>query len=505
MSAILNFLRGCDRVLGVILKAISGLCFILLLLLLAANVFFRLVPVFSMGWFDEIVEMTFAWMIFIGAAELWRLDEHFQVDVLLKPLRRRRTGCIWKLAIDLFCLVFAVIFFLYSYRLTLMATDTTPIFKWSKRLLYGCMPFAGALMGLYTVRNILRDLKELVEKKVKIQGGKTMRSGKCALVIFLVAALTTVLVLPGFSAAPKYNWKLASVLPDTHPVHKALLFFADKVEEKSKGQIKITVFPAGQLGQEQDYIEGMKLGTMEIAKVSSAPLGQFSPSLQVVSLPFIWRDLEHQHAVLDGPIGKRLMDDLYKNGFKGLAFLDAGFRNISTRTKPIRVPADLKGMKIRVMQSKPLIDTINAFGATAVPMGQSEVYVALQQKVIDGWENNEPTVLSFNMQEVCKYYSYTRHCSIPDILVMSRPVFDALPADLKTAVESAAQETVPVYRKIWADYIDDAVRQLKAKGMEFNEVDDIKAFQALVRPIWKEYESLVGADLIEAIAEYKTK
>ena len=307
----------------------------------------------------------------------------------------------------------------------------------------------------------------------------------------------------GFAATAKYNWKLASVLPDSHPVHKALTYFAEQVADKTKGAVKITVYPAGQLGQEKDYIEGVKIGAIEITKVSSAPLGQFAPSLQVVSLPFIWRNDAHQHAVLDSAIGTRLMKDLEKNGFKGLAFFDAGFRNVTTQVGPVKVPADLKGQKIRVMQSKPLIDTINAFGATAVPMGQSEVYVALQQKVIDGWENNEPTVLTFNMQEVCKYFSYTRHTSIPDILVMSKSVFDSTPKNIQKAILDAAAKTVPYQRKIWADYIDDAVKQLKAKGMVFNEVNNIKDFQALAKPIYKEFEPVVGADLIDAIVKHK--
>lgn len=307
----------------------------------------------------------------------------------------------------------------------------------------------------------------------------------------------------GFAATAKYNWKLASVLPDSHPVHKALVYFAEQVGEKTKGEVKITVFPAGQLGQEKDYIEGVKVGAIEITKVSSAPLGQFAPSLQVVSLPFIWRNDAHQHAVLDGPVGARLMKDLEKNGFKGLAFFDAGFRNVTTQAGPVKVPADLKGKKVRVMQSKPLIDTINAFGATAVPMGQSEVYVALQQKVIDGWENNEPTVLTFNMQEVCKYFTYTRHTSIPDILVMSKQVFDAAPKNIQTAILAAAAQAIPYQRKIWASYIDDAVKQLKAKGMVFNEVNDIREFQALAKPIYKQFEPVVGADLIDAIVKQK--
>jgi len=301
--------------------------------------------------------------------------------------------------------------------------------------------------------------------------------------------------------AATYNWKLASVLPASHPVHQALVLFADKAKEKTKGEVAITVFPAGQLGQEKDYIEGSRLGSIEITKVSSAPLGQFAKGLQVVSLPFIWKDLGHQHRVADGPIGKRLMADLEKSGFKGLAFFDAGFRNVTTRIAPVRKPDDLKGLKIRVMQSEPLIATINAFGAVAVPMGQSEVYVALQQKVIDGWENNEPTVLSFNMQEVAKYFSYTRHVSIPDILIMSKPVFDSAPPAIQKAILEAAAEAIPVQRKIWADYIGTATQQLKSKGMDFNEVDNIGAFQAKAKPVYKQYESTVGADLIQAILD----
>jgi len=200
-----------------------------------------------------------------------------------------------------------------------------------------------------------------------------MKKASCFVVWVICVALGVVFTGSLFesSHAATYNWKLASVLPASHPVHQALAMFADKVKEKTKGEVVITVFPAGQLGQEKDYIEGAQLGSIEITKVSSAPLGQFAKSLQVVSLPFIWKDPDHQQRVLDGAIGKRLMADLEKSGFKGLAFFDAGFRNVTTRVGPVRKPDDLKGLKIRVMQSEPLIATINAFGATAVPMGQS--------------------------------------------------------------------------------------------------------------------------------------
>ncbi|MBP7495680.1 MAG: TRAP transporter substrate-binding protein [Spirochaetales bacterium] len=319
--------------------------------------------------------------------------------------------------------------------------------------------------------------------------------------IFLIGLLVMAVFTTG--AAPKYNWKLASVLPESHPVHKALVFFADKMAERTQGDVKVTLFPAGQLGQEKDYIEGVKIGSIELTKVSAGPMGQYAPTLQVLSLPFIWRDLDHQHKVLQGPIGERLMKDMEKEGFKGLAFLDAGFRSITTSKGPIYTPADLKGLKIRVMQSKPLIDTINALGATAVPMGQSEVYTALQTKVIDGWENNEPTVLSFNMQEVAKYFSYTRHSSIPDVLIMSKRVFDKAPKNIQDAVLATAKDTIQEHNKLWALMIDDTIKQLKAKGMIFNEVKDIKEFQKAASGVWKEFEPIVGRDLIDAIVNTK--
>ncbi len=303
------------------------------------------------------------------------------------------------------------------------------------------------------------------------------------------------------TATQVYEWSLASVLPETHPVHKSLLFFADEVRSRTNGQIDITVYGGGQLGDERDYIEGIQLGTIDVTKVSAAPLGQFSESLQVVSLPFIFRDQAHQHAVLRGEIGDRLMADLAQNGFKGLTFMDSGFRSVTTATGPVRTPADMRGQRIRVMPSAPLIDTINALGATAVPMGQGEVYVALQQGVIEGWENNEPTVIAFNMQEVARYYSYTRHVSIPDILIMSASSFNALPANLQTALMEAAAATAPFHTQIWNDFVEEAKRDLAARGMVFNEVNDIRQFQAVAQPIYDQYDPIVGRGLIRQILD----
>lgn len=342
-------------------------------------------------------------------------------------------------------------------------------------------------------------------KGLNKKGVTKVKKGNFSKVLLLMATASLFVAssIPGLAAGPKYKWKLASVLTEIHPVHKTLVCFADRVKELTKGEAEISVFPAGQLGQEKDYIEGCKLGTIEITKISAAALGQFSDKLQVVSLPFIFRDEKHQHQVLDGKIGKILMADLEPKGFKGLAWFDAGFRNISLRDKPVRVPADLKGLKIRVMQSKTLIDTITAFGATAVPMGMGDVYTAIQTKVIDGWENNEPSVLSANMNEVCKFYSYTRHTFIPDIFIMSNNIYQTASPQVRKALTQAAAEATVMQRKIWAEDNDKTVKTLKARGMIFNEVNNIKDFQAIVRPVVKQYEKTVGAALLKQIINTK--
>ena len=332
--------------------------------------------------------------------------------------------------------------------------------------------------------------------------GTVMR--KITILVLIGVFVTSIAVFGGGSQEEAdvqevYEWSLASTLPETHPVHASLLYFADQARELSDGQIDITVYGGGQLGDEQDYIEGMQLGTIDVTKVSSAPLGQFVDSLQVVSLPFIFRDQAHQHAVLQGEIGERLMADLETEGFKGLTFMDSGFRSVTTAYGPVYEPADMEGKRIRVMPSEPLIDTINALGATAVPMGQQEVYVGLQQGVIDGWENNEPTVLAFDLQEVAPYYSYTRHVSIPDILIMDADTFNALPSNLQSAVMEAADATRPFHTNLWNDYIDEAREQLSDRGMVFNEVNDIRQFQEIVQPIYDQYDSIVGPGLIEEI------
>lgn len=304
-------------------------------------------------------------------------------------------------------------------------------------------------------------------------------------------------------APEKVVMKLSSVLPEGHPTHEAMLFFADKVKEKTHGQIEIQVFPNSQLGEQRDALEGMKVGTLEMAMSATGPLAQFVPTIDVLNLPYLFKSLDHMHNVLDGEPGKKLAEDIEKSGFKFLFWMDSGSRNIINNKRPINKPEDLKGLKIRVMTSNLMVDTLNKMGAIATPMGQGEVYSALQQGVLDGWENNPPTLLTLKLYEVSKYFSWTRHFMIPDVVLMSKKVYDKLTPEQQQAIIEAAKEAQAKQRELWANYEEKAVEELKQKGIIFNEVPDITPFAEKVKPVWKTYTDKFGTQLVDMIQNTK--
>ena len=302
---------------------------------------------------------------------------------------------------------------------------------------------------------------------------------------------------------PKYKLKFATQLPESHPVAAAALVYAKKVKEKSNGQIEITVFNNGTLGQERDLVEGMKLGTVDMANVNAALMVGFAPRWQVFSLPYIFQSEEHMYKVVNGPIGQDLFKDLEKNGIKGMVYQWSGFRSITAK-KPVNTPDDLKGLKIRSMPSKTMVDSINAMGAIATPMDQGAVYNALQSGVLDGWENNPATVLSFKMQEVCPNFSYTNHFATPNITLISMKTWEKLPADVQKVLMDVAAESQKDESEIFHKNEKETVEKLKAAGMKFNEVDT-KPFYEKAKPVWKSVEDSVGKPLLDEIDKLRTK
>lgn len=297
--------------------------------------------------------------------------------------------------------------------------------------------------------------------------------------------------------------KVASVLPADHPTSRALDFFKSRIAELSGNAIEVKLFFNSQLGNAEEGIQNCQNGNIEMAFASAAFVAQFVPEYNALGMPFIFRDKAHEFAVVDEEIGKRLSQKLESIGLMNLCYFDAGSRNIMTKKGPITKPEDLKGMKIRVMSSKIMVDSINALGASAISMSQGEVYGALQTGVIDGWENNPPTTLSFKMYETgCIYYASTRHLAVPDMLLINTKVYQGLSEEHRAMIEQVSRETVHKQRELWKEDEKGAIDTLKENGMLFNDVD-LTLFSPLVAPVYDEAYAKYGAEFEEICKSIK--
>lgn len=322
---------------------------------------------------------------------------------------------------------------------------------------------------------------------------------------WLVSLVLTTIGLSGcggpegeHAAVGKSIIKVATVLPADHPSTEALDFFKRRMAEVSGETIEVRIFPNGQLGSATEALEALRAGNLEMTMASVAPLASFVPEVNVLSMPFIFRSKPHEYAVLDGAVGQRLTAGLAANDFVTLSFFDAGSRNIMTKPRPVTTPEDLKGLKIRVMSSKLMVDTINALGASATPMSQGEVYSALQTGVIDGWENNPQTALSFKMYETgCIYFSWTRHLAVPDFLLVSKAYYDGLSEQQREWLDQVGRETTMKQRELWQASTQESIQALKAAGMEFNEVANRQALIDQVEGLYEEYYEKHGAEFRE--------
>ncbi|MDR3559839.1 MAG: TRAP transporter substrate-binding protein [Negativicutes bacterium] len=329
-----------------------------------------------------------------------------------------------------------------------------------------------------------------------------------AIVILVVFAAMVLLAGCGQKPAaqsegPKYKLRLATQLPESHPVAAAALVYAKKVKERSKGEIEITVFNNGTLGQERDLVEGMKMGTIDMANVNAALMVSFAPRWQVFSLPYIFQSEEHMNKVVNGPIGQDLFKELEKSGLKGMAYQWSGFRSITAK-KAVNTPEDLKGLKIRTMPSKVMVDALNAMGAIATPMDQGAVYNALQSGVLDGWENNPATVVAFKMNEVAPFFSYTNHFAAPNIMLMSLKSLEKLPPDVQKILLDVGAESQKDESDIFHQNEKENVEKLTAAGMKFNQVDTTPFYER-AKPIWKSVEDVVGKQLLDDIDKLRSK
>jgi len=259
---------------------------------------------------------------------------------------------------------------------------------------------------------------------------------------------------------------LAHTLPQTHPVHKGILAFQTALDKKSEGKLKIKIFPDGQLGSEREVLELLQIGSVAVTKVSAATLSNFVPEYNVLGIPYLFRDKTHYFDVLEGEIGKSILEKGSKYWLRGLCYYDAGSRSFYTKEKAIRTPDDLKGLKIRVMNNQMAINMVNALGGSATPMAYGELYTAIQQGVVDGAENNPPSFVSSNHYEVSKYYTIDEHSSIPDVLIISTKYWEKLSAEEKIWIQEAADESAQAEKEYWAASVTESMHKAKEAGVE---------------------------------------
>jgi tripartite ATP-independent transporter DctP family solute receptor len=318
----------------------------------------------------------------------------------------------------------------------------------------------------------------------------------------LAAALATTALLP-FAAQAQTVMKAADVHPAGYPTVVAVEAMGKKLEAATAGKIKFQMFPGSVLGGEKEMIEQTQVGAIQILRTSLGPIGTVVPEVNVFNMPFVFRDIAHMRAVIDGPIGQDLLDKVSASPVRlvGLAWMDGGSRSLYTK-KPVRSPADLKGQKIRMMGNPLFVDTMNAMGGNGISMGYGEVFTALQTGVIDGAENNPPSLYTANhFKAGAKYYTQTNHLIIPEILVMSKVAWGKLSADEQALVKKLAREAQMEQRALWDKAVADYSAKLKTEGVEFIEIDNKPFFDATA-PVRAKYGAQV-ADLMKRIEAVK--
>jgi tripartite ATP-independent transporter DctP family solute receptor len=317
-------------------------------------------------------------------------------------------------------------------------------------------------------------------------------------------AAATALTAPAM-AQQKTVLKAADVHPLGYPTVEAVVRMGKKLETATNGRITIQMFPSMQLGGEKEMIEQAQVGALQIARVSVGPVGAVVDNLNVFNLPFVFRNTEHMRHVIDGPIGDRLLKEITdnpKSGLVGLAWMDSGARNFYNKVRDVRTPADLKGLKFRMMGNPIFVDTANALGANGVAMGMDQVMNALQTGVVDGAENNPPSYDSFGHVPVAKHYSLTEHLIIPEILVYSRKSFDAMSKEDQALILKFGKESQLEQRKLWDERTKVAMDKIKAAGVNVITIADKKPFQDAVKPVWDKYGAKYSA-LVKRIQDVK--
>jgi tripartite ATP-independent transporter DctP family solute receptor len=312
----------------------------------------------------------------------------------------------------------------------------------------------------------------------------------------------------GAAEAPKAEEKkmvlrYAENQPQDYPTTKAAYKFAELVEQRTNGRIHIDVYHGGQLGDEKSVIEQLQFGAIDFTRVSLSPLSEFDKGLNVLQLPYLYKDAAQMWRVLEGDIGEKFLKGVEKAGLVGLSWFDAGARNFYNSKRPITKLSDLKGLKIRVQESKLMMGMVAALGASATPMAYGEVYSGLQTGVIDGAENNWPSYDSVSHYEVAKYFVLDEHTRVPEMQMVSKITWDKFSPEDQKIIKAAALESAKLERELWAEKEGVSEAKVKAAGSVITALEpgEKEKFQQAMAPLYTEF----GAGYENIIKEIQSK
>lgn len=301
----------------------------------------------------------------------------------------------------------------------------------------------------------------------------------------LLGAAAAVAMTASFAAAE--DWRGWNIHVEDYPNTVAMDLFAELLAEKTGGEITLQMFHGGTLGSQPDAVEQVRLGGLQIGNFNLGPIGPIVPAANVVSLPFIFKDVDHMFRVLEGEGGAAIAAGMAEQGLIPLAWYDAGARSFYNGTRPILTPADVEGLKVRVMNNDLFTGMIDAMGGNASPMAFAEVYQALSTGVVDGAENNWPSYESTGHYEVAGFYSLSQHLIIPECICINTDTFNALSPEMQAAVTEAAQESSALQRELWAAREAASREAVEAAGVIVNEVEDKAPFQDAMAPVYEAY------------------
>jgi tripartite ATP-independent transporter DctP family solute receptor len=291
-------------------------------------------------------------------------------------------------------------------------------------------------------------------------------------------------------AQTKSVFKASDVQPPGYPTVAATENLGKKLSAATEGRLSVQMYPSMQLGGEKETIEQTQIGAIQLLRVSAGTMGPIVDDINVVNMPFLFKNIAHSEKMMDGPIGQELLDKITASptaNLVGLCWMNSGARSLYNSKHPIKSIEDVKGLKFRVIGNPIFIEMMNALGGNGVAMGYDQVFSALQTGVIDGAENNPPSYVFSNHYTAAKYYSLTEHLVIPEVLVFSKRAWSGLSADDQNLIKKFAREAQFEERELWKRYEEQAMEKAKAAGCQIVEIADKSPFQNAVKPVWDKY------------------